>query len=252
MEIIKTIILGIVEGLTEFIPVSSTAHLLIVEQLLGISSTAVFWQAFSICIQSGAILAAIWYFWDVVWSHRSLILKIIVGFIPTGIVGIALYPFIKDALGNNTIIGVALIVGGILLISLRPIKDGEKEKIETVTYKQAFLIGCAQVFSVIPGMSRSGSTLIGGTWLGIPRSTIVSFSFLLGIPTILGASVVEMRHVHGITHHEWELIVLGSVVAFIVALATIRFFINILTKKPLSWFGWYRIAIGVLALFLLK
>jgi undecaprenyl-diphosphatase len=251
MEIIKTIILGIVEGLTEFIPVSSTAHLLIVEQLLGITGT-VFWQSFTICIQCGAIVAAIWYFWDDVWQHRSLLLKIIVGFIPTGIVGIALYPFIKAALSDNTIIGIALIVGGILLITLRPVAEDMAIAAEAVTYREAFLIGVAQVFSVIPGMSRSGSTLIGGTWLGIPRSTIVSFSFLLGIPTILGASVVEMRHVHGLTHHEWLLIALGSFVAFVVALATIRFFIELLTKKPLAWFGWYRIAIGILALLLLK
>jgi undecaprenyl-diphosphatase len=251
MEIIKTIILGVVEGLTEFIPVSSTAHLLIVEQLLGISSTS-FWQAFTVCIQSGAILAAIWYFWDVVWSHLSLILKIVVGFIPTGIVGIALYPLIKEALSNNTIIGLALVIGGILLVTLHPMEEKSLEKIETVTYKQAFLIGVAQVFSVIPGVSRSGSTLIGGTWLDIPRSTIVTFSFLLGIPTIIGAGVVEMRHITGITHHEWMLILVGSAVAFVVALATIRFFINLLTKKPLAWFGWYRIAIGVLALLLLK
>jgi undecaprenyl-diphosphatase len=249
MEIIKTIILGIVEGLTEFIPVSSTAHLLLTERILGIPDST-FWEAFTVCIQSGAIVAAIWYFWDVVWSHRSLILKIIVGFIPTGIVGVLLYPLIKSFLSNNTIIAIALIVGGILLITLSPIED--TEKIEAVSYRQAFLIGVAQIFSVIPGMSRSGSTLIGGTWLGIPRSTIVSFSFLLGIPTILGASVIELRHVHGLTHHEWILIALGSIVAFIVALSTIKFFITVLTKKPLSWFGWYRIAIGIIALLILK
>jgi undecaprenyl-diphosphatase len=155
-------------------------------------------------------------------------------------------------LSNNTIIGIALIIGGVLLITLRPVASDIAIAAEDVTYKQAFLIGIAQVFSVIPGMSRSGSTLIGGTWLGIPRSTIVTFSFLLGIPTILGASVVEMRHVHGITHHQWFLILLGSVVAFAVALATIRFFIQLLTKKPLSWFGWYRIVIGIIALLLLK
>ncbi len=249
VTIIRTIILGIVEGLTEFIPVSSTAHLLLTERILGIVDSP-FWEAFSICIQSGAILAAIWYFWPVVMKHLSLIMKIIVGFIPTGIVGILLYPVIKGFLSNNTIIAIALIVGGILLIIIRPVEH--VERIESVTYKEAFLIGIAQVFSVIPGMSRSGSTLIGGTWLGIPRSTIVSFSFLLGIPTILGASAVELRHVHGLTHNELGVIILGSVVAFVVALATIRFFITLLTKKPLAWFGWYRIAVGILALILLR
>jgi undecaprenyl-diphosphatase len=230
-EIIKTIILGIVEGLTEFIPVSSTAHLLLTERILGIADTT-FWQAFA------------------VWSHRSLIVKVIVGFIPTGIVGVLLYPLIKGFLSNNTIIAIALIVGGVLLITLSPVDS--LEYIEDVTYKQAFWIGVAQVFSVIPGMSRSGSTLIGGTWLGIPRSTIVTFTFLLGIPTILGASAIELRHVHGLTHGQWGLILLGSVVAFIIALLTIKFFISLLTKKPLAYFGWYRIAIGIITLIMLK
>lgn len=249
VTLIQTIILGIIEGLTEFVPVSSTAHLLLTEHLFGITPSS-FWQAFSICIQSGAILAAVLYFWSTVWSHRSLILKIIVGFIPTGIVGVLLYPLIKGFLESNTLIAIALIIGGVLLITLSPVEA--TEQIEHVSYKQAFWIGVAQIFSVIPGVSRSGATLIGGTWLGIPRSAIVSFSFLLGIPTILGASVVEMHHITGITFGQWGLIVLGSFVAFMVALLTIKFFISILTNKPLAWFGWYRIAIGVVALLLLR
>lgn len=251
--LIKTIILGIIEGLTEFIPVSSTAHLLLAEKVLGIVDSP-FSQAFAICIQSGAILAAVWYFWNTVWSNRSIILKIIVGFIPTGIVGVLLYPLIKSFLSSNLIIALALIIGGIFLIAISPIESDEQlaEKVRTISYKDAFLIGCAQVFSVIPGVSRSGATLIGGTLLGIPRTTIVAFSFLLGIPTILGASLVEIRHVSGLTHHEWLLVAIGTAVAFAVAMATIKFFINLLTKKPLSWFGWYRIAIGVVALLLLK
>ncbi len=253
MEIIKTIILGIIEGLTEFIPVSSTAHLLLAQKLLGITDSP-FSEAFAICIQSGAILAAIFYFWNVVWDNLSLVLKIIVGFLPTGIIGLALYPFIKGFLSNNMIIAFALIIGGILLIAISGISKtaDTTEKIKNISYKEAFYIGCAQVFSVIPGVSRSGATLIGGTLAGIPRNTIVAFSFLLGIPTIIGASLVEMRHVHGLTHHDWGLIALGTLVAFIVAITTIRFVINILNKKPLSWFGWYRIAIGVVALIMLR
>ncbi|HTH93340.1 MAG TPA: undecaprenyl-diphosphate phosphatase [Candidatus Paceibacterota bacterium] len=248
--IIKTIIIGLIEGLTEFIPVSSTAHILLAEHIMGIATDSSFWQAFSICIQSGSILAAVWYFWGTVWAHRSLILKVIVGFIPTGIVGLLLYPLIKGFLSNNTIIGIALIVGGILLVSLRPVDVVRSTA--SVSYKEAFWIGVAQIFSVIPGMSRSGSTLIGGTWLGIPRSTVVTYSFLLGIPTILGASVVELHHVTGLTGSQWELITLGTVVAFVAALLTIKWCIKILTEKPLAWFGLYRIAIGVLVLLLLR
>lgn len=247
--IFHTIILGIVEGLTEFIPVSSTAHILLTSHLLGITQTQ-FIEALSICIQSGAILAAVWYFWKTVLQNTSLIGKVIVAFIPTGIIGVTLYPLIKTLLSSTAVIGAALIVGGAGLLLIKPVDDSVR--VADVTYKQAFWIGLMQTFSFIPGISRAGATLIGGTLLGIPRATIVSFSFLLAIPTILGASVVEIRHISGITGSEWALIGLGTIVAFVVAILTIKFFINLLTKKPLSWFGWYRIAIGILVLVLVR
>ncbi len=247
--IIETIILGIVEGLTEFIPVSSTAHLLLAGKIGGIASGN-FIEALSICVQSGAILAAVFYFWHLVWNNKSLIWKVVVGFIPTGVAGILLYPIVKDFLGSTAIIGSALIIGGVGLLLIKPVDDPTTPT--DITYKQAFWIGLMQIFSFIPGISRAGATLIGGTLLKIPRQTIVTFSFLLAIPTILGAGVVEARHVTGITSSEWLLIALGTIVAFITALFTIKWFINFLTKKPLSWFGWYRIAIGILVLILLK
>jgi undecaprenyl-diphosphatase len=246
--IFHTIILGIVEGLTEFIPVSSTAHILLTSHLLGITQTQ-FIEALSICIQSGAILAVVWFFWKTVLQNTSLIGKVIVAFIPTGIIGVTLYPLIKTLLGSTAVIGAALIVGGAGLLLIKPIDDSTR--VADVTYKQAFWIGLMQTLSFIPGISRAGATLIGGTLLGIPRTTIVSFSFLLAIPTILGASVVEIRHVSGITGSQWAIIGLGTIVAFVVAVLTIKFFINLLTKKPLSWFGWYRIVIGILVLVLL-
>ncbi len=246
--IIHTFILGILEGLTEFIPVSSTAHLLLAGKLLGIPSGQ-FLEGLSICIQSGAILAAIFYFWHVVLRHRELFWKVVVGFIPTGITGVLLYPLVKGALGSTAVIGIALILGGIGLLLIRP--DDTETKATDITYKQAFWIGVMQIAAFIPGISRAGATLIGGTLLGIPRQTIVTFSFLLAIPTILGASVVEARHLGTLTTHEWFLLALGTIIAFVTALLTIRFFIRILTKKPLSWFGWYRVLIGILVLILL-
>ncbi|HVY35690.1 MAG TPA: undecaprenyl-diphosphate phosphatase [Candidatus Paceibacterota bacterium] len=243
--IIKTIILGAVEGLTEFIPVSSTAHLFLAGAAIHISS-GLFLEALSISIQSGAILAAVWYFWKTIWHNKALFWKVAVAFIPTAIAGLVLYPIIKPLFDNHVIIALGLIVGGIGLIAIRPIDTDEG--VAEVSYRQAFLIGVMQIASFIPGVSRAGATLIGGTLLKIPRAVIVPFSFLLAIPTIIGASAVEIRHVSGLTHHEWLLIGLGTVVAFIVALATIRFFIRILTKKPLSWFGWYRIAVGLVVL----
>jgi undecaprenyl-diphosphatase len=247
--ILHTLILGIVEGLTEFIPVSSTAHLLLTGHILGIPDGA-FIEVLSICIQSGAILAAIFYFWSVVWKQKSLIWKVLVGFIPTGIIGITLYPFIKELLGSTAVIGIALIIGGAGLLLIKPVDD--ERTIAEVSYKQAFWIGLMQTLSFVPGISRAGATLIGGTLLKIPRATIVSFSFLLAIPTILGASAVEARHVTGITGGQWALIGFGTIVSFAVALCTIKFFIRLLTQKPLAWFGWYRICIGIIVLLLLN
>ncbi len=249
MLILHTLILGIIEGLTEFIPVSSTAHLLIAGHFLGIPDQN-FLEVLSISIQSGAIIAAVWCFWRVIWTNMELIPKVIVGFIPTGIAGILLYPLVKAALGSNLVIALALIVGGIGLLFIKPVDTvGD---IKTVTYRQAFMIGLMQIFAFIPGVSRAGATLIGGTIIRIPRALIVQFSFLLAIPTILGASVVELRHTPTLTTSEYHLIAFGTVISFVVAILTIKWFITLLTKKPLSYFGWYRIALGIIVLFVVS
>ncbi|MBY0328515.1 undecaprenyl-diphosphate phosphatase [Patescibacteria group bacterium] len=242
--IIKTIILGIVEGLTEFIPVSSTAHLLLVGKIITVPQE--FLEVLSISIQAGAILAAVWYFWKTIWSNMTLIPKVIVGFIPTAIVGVTLYPIIKPLFSSTTVIAYALILGGIVLLFITP-KDTEQQ-VTSITYKQSLWIGLMQVFSFIPGVSRAGATLIGGTLAGIPREMIVAFSFLIAIPTILGASVVELTSAPVLSSTEYGLIALGGAVAFAVGLLCIRFFITFLTTKPLSYFGWYRIVVGILVL----
>lgn len=246
--IIQTIILGIVEGLTEFIPVSSTAHLLLTGKLITLPQDLL--EVLSISIQAGAISAAIVYFWNTVWKNLSLVPKILLGFLPTAFTGLFLYPYIKQLFSSTHTIAYALILGGIALILIKPKET--QEHIETISYKQSFLVGAMQIFSFIPGMSRAGSTLIGGTLLGIPKQTIVSFSFLLAIPTIFGATFVELRNTDpALLSSQWQLIALGSIVAFIVALWSIRFFIHFLNTKPLSYFGWYRIVIGILVLLLI-
>ncbi len=245
LTFLTTIILGIVEGLTEFAPVSSTAHILLSGKLLGIQSSA-FFEVFSIAIQSGSILAAVIYFWKTVLKNLSLIPKVIMGFIPTAIAGLLLHGVISKLFQSTWIIGTALIIGGVILILLKPIDT--TESLKDITYRQAFIIGCAQILAFIPGVSRSGATLIGGTKLGISRGQIVAFSFLLGIPTILGASVVELGSIPHLANKEWVLLITGTIIAFITALLTMRWFINLLTKKPLSWFGWYRIIIGIIVL----
>lgn len=243
-----TIILGIIEGLTEFAPVSSTAHLLLSSKILGIAPS-LFFTIFTVAIQSGAILAAVFYFWKTIWSTLSLIPKVIVGFIPTAIVGLLLHSLLEVLFGSTWIIAIALIVGGIALVLLRPVDINVS--MTAISYRNAFLIGCTQVVAIIPGVSRSGATLIGGTLLKIPREQIVSFSFLLGIPTILGASAVELHSLPTLSHHEWTLIAIGIIISFFTALLTMRWVISFLTKKPLSWFGWYRIVLGLLVLLLL-
>ncbi len=243
--ILQTIFLGIIEGLTEFIPVSSTAHLLLAGALIGIEKGP-FLETLAIAIQSGAILAVVWYFWSTIWNHRSLFWKVAIGFIPTAVAGILLYPIISNLFSSHLIIAGALIVGGILLVIIRPVDT--ESSLSSLSYKEAFLIGLLQIASFIPGVSRAGATLIGGTFLKIPRNIIVPFSFLLAIPTIVGASVVALRHTPSLTQAQWFLIGIGTVVACITAVLSVRFFITLLTKKPLAWFGWYRIAIGLIVL----
>lgn len=242
---INSIILGIVEGLTEFIPVSSTAHIIIAAQSLGIE-TSTFFAAFSVAIQTGAIIAALLFFWKQLWGDRSLFPKIIIAFIPTALVGLLLHPFISRLFSEIVIIAWALIIGGVLLIVLKPIED--ETSLSTLSYKKAFLIGCAQILAFIPGVSRAGATLIGGTALGVSRALIVPFSFLLGIPTIIGAGVVEVATLPPLSQEQWLLIIVGALTACITAFLTMRFFITLLTKKPLSWFGWYRVGLGILVL----
>jgi undecaprenyl-diphosphatase len=240
-----SLILGLVEGLTEFAPVSSTAHILLAGKLLGIPPS-IFFTVFTVAIQSGAILAAVFYFWRVVWKNLSLIPKVFVGCIPTALAGLVLHSFVSEIFASTWIIGIGLIFGGVGLISIKPVDT--TTDIRTISYKEAFWIGVAQILALIPGISRSGATLIGGTLFRIPRETIIVFSFLLGIPTIFGASIVELRTLSRIPNAQWGLLSIATITAFITALLTIRWFIRVLTKKPLAWFGWYRIALGIIVL----
>lgn len=243
---LSSIILGVIEGLTEFAPVSSTAHIILGSHLLSIATTD-FFEAFSIAIQTGAILAAVIFFWKQLWKQWSLVGKVIIGFIPTAIAGLLLHKIISQLFDSTALIAWMLISGGVIFLFLKPV-DTVDDSISNISYKEAFLIGCSQILAIIPGVSRSGATLIGGTILKIPRAHIVLFSFILGIPTILGASVVELISLPSISISQWGLVLFGATTAFIVALVTMKFIINVLTKKPLAWFGWYRIVIGILVL----
>ncbi len=252
MNILHAIILGVVEGLTEFLPISSTAHLLIANRLLGLELTE-FVKSFDVYIQLGAILAVVILYAKRFLADWSMIKKVIAAFIPTAIIGAFLYPVIKSVLLESLwIIAWALLLGGIAIIIF---ERWEKKRLlgkTSVSYKQSVGVGIFQALAVIPGVSRSAATIIGGLILGIDRKTIVEFSFLLAVPTMLAASGLDLiKSDFHFSYNEWWLIVVGFITAFLTALAAIKFFISYIQKHNFTAFGWYRIVVGALILLFL-
>ncbi len=284
MNILQSIILGIVEGITEFLPVSSTAHIVFATKILQISATQ-FTKSFDIIIQSGAILAAVLFFGKKIMSSRQLMLKSIVGFIPTGIVGLLLYKKIKELLGNGSAIAWVLILGGIAMLFLeRYFKDKEdregKDEIDTelgmqagvegkvenqegmnpveiklqktyasITLKKAFLIGCYQCLALIPGVSRSAATVYGGRLLNISREKAVDFSFMLAIPTMVVATLYDIyKNASSFNNDQLGVLAVGFLASFFVAYAVIASLLSFIKKNSFNVFAWYRIIVGILAL----
>ena len=225
MTFFHTIILGIVEGLTEFLPVSSTAHIDIVRSLLSIPSTE-FIKSFEIIIQLGAILAVVVLFFKKVFSSWLYIRNLIIAFIPTGIIGFILYKLIKSfLLGNLWVEAMALLVGGIIIIIFENYQskhqdiNTEKIRLEELTFKQLIILGTAQALAVIPGVSRSGAVIISGRAIGLGRSLITEFSFLLAVPTMLSATVYDIyKSGFSFSGSEWGTILIGFIFSFIVAI----------------------------------
>ncbi len=249
---IQSIILGIVEGLTEFIPVSSTGHLILTTKILNLENTD-FVKSFNIIIQLGAIFAVL-FLYGKEFFNRSHLKKIIAGSIPTAIIGFGFYEIIKNnLLGSEIIVVWALLLGGIILIIFEYFYKGPdvpKEDISEITYKQSFLIGIYQSIAVIPGVSRSAATIIGGLSLGIPRPTIVKFSFLLAVPIILGASILDILKTENFFKvTNLPILSIGFITSFIVALITIKFFMRYVRKQNFIVFGVYRIFISLIFIF---
>ncbi len=239
MNILHAIILSIIEGITEFLPISSTGHMILAGTLLHITETD-FVKSFEIIIQLGAILAVLLLYWKKLLTNKDTFIRVLVAFIPTGIVGLVLYKFIKDVLlGNPWIVVWSLGIGGILLIVLEKFHT---EKQKPMSLLDAFIIGCVQSLSIIPGVSRAAATIAGALMLGIKRETAVEFSFLLAIPTMAAATGLDLiKSGHHFTGSQYELLAIGFTGAFITALITVRWFITFVKTHTFIPFAIYRI-----------
>jgi undecaprenyl-diphosphatase len=248
MEIFQAILLGIVEGITEFLPISSTGHLILASDLLNIKKTD-FLSSFEISIQLGAILSVIVIYWRKIFDNKILFKTVSVAFLPAAVLGFILYKLIKTYLfGNLVIVLISLFVGGILLIIFEYFYQEKSTAIdapEKITVKQAFIIGLFQCLAMVPGVSRAASTIIGGLIIGLKRKTIVEFSFLLAIPTMLAATCWDLLNtgMH-FSANEWWLILTGFVVSFIVAWFSIKWLLRFIQNHSFVAFGIYRIAVA--------
>lgn len=254
MTIIDSIILGIIEGITEFLPISSTGHLILGGKILGIPETE-FLKSFEIIIQLGAITAVLFLFWKPFWKAENL-KRVIVGSIPTAFIGFGLYKIIKnELLGSETVVLWSLLLGGLFLIVFEFFYKGPdfpKEGVKDITYAHAFFIGIFQSLAVIPGVSRSAATIMGGLALGIPRSAIARFSFMLAVPTILGATALDMANNHtAFAKADYILLLVGFITAFIIAIISIRFLLRYIEKNNFTPFGVYRVLLALLFFFVI-
>lgn len=257
MNFLDILILGIVEGFTEFLPISSTAHLLIVGNILDIPQTE-FFKTFVVAIQLGAILAVVLIYFKKILGSFTLTKKIMAAFIPTAIIGYLLFSVIKDFLFENLkTIALALIVGGIIIIIFeifqkKKLEQETDQKLEDISYTKSFLVGLIQALAIIPGVSRSGATIIGGISLGISRKNIVEFSFLLAVPTIVAATGYDLLQSNLIfSSKDFLDLALGFIFSFVFAYISIKFFIRFIQTNSFIAFGIYRILAGVLIILFL-
>lgn len=253
------LILGIVEGVTEFIPVSSTGHLILANALLGFDPAQ--WEVFNVVIQLGAILAVIVLYWRTFWAvlvgltqgkaeSWRFVRNVLVAFIPSAVLGFLLHDKIEAMLGSAKIVAWALLIGGIaILVIERTAPKGTEKGVADISLGKAIGVGLIQCLAMIPGVSRSGATILGGLSLGIERRTAAEFSFFLAIPTMLGATTLELVKNHDrLGPAGAGGIALGFVISFIVAIVVIKWFMAIVTKRGFAPFAWYRIAVGAAAL----
>lgn len=256
------IILGIVEGVTEFLPVSSTGHLILATELLGFDADK--WEYFNVIIQLGAILAIVVLYWRTFWAVLEGLIKknvmswrfvrnVLIAFLPAAVLGVILIKHIEALLGNAKVVAIALIVGGIaILVIEKLVKRSEMVGVSEMPAKTALGIGIAQCLAMIPGVSRSGATIMGALSMGVERRTAAEFSFFLAVPTMLGSTTLEVvKHRHEIMSGAgvgFGLIAVGFVVSFLVALVVVRAFVHYISRHGFAPFAWYRIVAGAVAL----
>jgi undecaprenyl-diphosphatase len=260
MSLIEAIILAIIEGLTEFLPVSSTGHMIIGSSVMGIASHP-FVKVFTVAIQFGAILSVVVLYWRRFFQSFGFYLKLLAAFLPAAFFGLLFKKQIDALLENIVVVAVALIAGGIVFLLLDDFFKRQSQRStsveQDVTLRRAFGIGFFQVISMIPGVSRSAATIFGGLAHGLSPTTAAEFSFFLAVPTMFAATCKSLydfvKEGTGVlSSHELLLLAVGNVVAFLVAMAAIRFFIQYLTKHGFKVFGWYRIVVGIALLALWK
>lgn len=266
IEILKVVFLGIVEGITEWLPISSTGHMLLVDEFITLDASDSFKDMFFVIIQLGAILAVVTFFWNKMWPFQmkdktqsvfkkdtwSMWFKTVVACIPGAVVTLLFDDFIEAHLHTAVVISIALIFYGVAFIVIENWNKTRTPKVETlndITYKTAFFIGMFQVLSIIPGTSRSGATIIGALLLGVSRVAAAEFTFFLAVPVMFGLSALKLiKFGLSFTGAELAILIIGCVVAYLVSIVVIKFLMGYIKKHDFKIFGWYRIVLGVIVL----
>ena len=255
MNLFETLVLAIIEGLTEFLPVSSTGHMIIATSLLGIESTA-FVKLFTVAIQLGTILSVVVLYFKRFFKSIGFYYKLFVAFIPAAVLGLVFSDLIDDMLESPMTVAISLVIGGIILLFVDNwFKNPTIDDSDEISYATALKIGLYQCLAMIPGTSRSGASIVGGMAEKLSRRAAAEFSFFLAVPTMFGATAKKLLDFYQdggvLSSHEINMLIVGNVVGFIVAIIAIKSFIGFLTKHGFRLFGWYRIVIGLILIILL-
>lgn len=255
MTLLEALILAIVEGLTEFLPVSSTGHMIIVTAILGIESTA-FIKLFTVAIQLGTILSVVVLYFKRFFKSWDFYFKLLVAFLPAVVFGLLFNDKIDTMLESPMVVAISLVLGGIVLLFVDNwFKNADIDNSDDISYSTAIKIGFYQCLAMIPGVSRSGASIVGGMSQKLTRKAAAEFSFFLAVPTMFGATAKKLldffKDGEQLSSQEINMLIVGNVVGFIVALLAIKYFIGFLTKHGFKWFGWYRIIIGAIIIILL-